>query len=484
MEATVARTNNLVVAGLCLLGAVLVVAVGFLPANENVLTIGLVAVLGIVCASPAISGAVRGSFDSYGLLNLVCVVSFVQLGVGTLYLLYDPKVAYDPGILPWVPKALMVSIAGMIALLGGWVAASKFCLAPLPVVQLRSRGTLWVMVALLIGMFGQYATVKVDRQSNLTGQVNPLLSLFIQCSVLSLVVYFWLFMRLFTREASRAERWLLFAAVIPCHAVCLLYFLGNKSFCMTLFALPVLAYRYARGKFPSVVMTALVLITIFIVFPFFNAYRSTNTDYSIGSRVTETVGHLSSRSGESYRESSVTQVGGRLALINSVAIVIRETGKSVDYQYGRTLSDALLGFTIPRVLWPEKPFVSLGREFSRQFRIQPRWDDKTWVAPTIIGELYWNLGLTGVIAGMFALGAILRAIYRGFGESGLRNPLNTALYAGLLTPLLSVESSVGAYIGIIIKMMLILAALQWILRANGILARRPEGGVPLTASPA
>ena len=61
----------------------------------------------------------------------------------------------------------------------------------------------------------------------------------------------------------------------------------------------------------------------------------------------------------------------------------------------------------------------------------------------------------------------------------MRDPFNTALYAGMLTYLLSVEGSVGAYVGTLVKIIVILACVQWILRANGVLSVQAE--VPKSA---
>lgn len=67
---------------------------------------------------------------------------------------------------------------------------------------------------------------------------------------------------------------------------------------------------------------------------------------------------------------------------------------------------------IPRTVWPDKPIVRIGDVLGPV--VFEKEHVRSGVPPGFVGELYINFGYFGVIAGMFALGAVLRLLYVGF----------------------------------------------------------------------
>ena len=92
--------------------------------------------------------------------------------------------------------------------------------------------------------------------------------------------------------------------------------------------------------------------------------------------------------------------------------------------WGRSLLDIPL-MVVPRAMWPDKPTeigVRLFQEYSGWEGYQNAWH------PGIIGELYVNFHLLGVIAGMLLLGAVCAKLdTRRFRQSG--SPLSRIFYA-------------------------------------------------------
>ena len=148
-------------------------------------------------------------------------------------------------------------------------------------------------------------------------------------------------------------------------------------------AVPICAFWYARGKLPWKTLAVVFLLLVFAIFPFFNTFRLIDPRLDTTTRARMTSGIISNWDSDDYLKASTTAVKRRLALINSVAVVVRDTPRWVPYANGRTIFLPSLALFVPRVLWPDKPSFELGREFGRTFRVVLVFDDKTSIAATV-----------------------------------------------------------------------------------------------------
>jgi hypothetical protein len=80
-----------------------------------------------------------------------------------------------------------------------------------------------------------------------------------------------------------------------------------------------------------------------------------------------------------------------------------------DLNFGSTLLD-LFYFYIPRILWTNKP-LSFSRYFAMDYMPHTKIADASFASPSLIGELYMNWHIVGVIGGMFFIGVCQRAVY-------------------------------------------------------------------------
>lgn len=86
-------------------------------------------------------------------------------------------------------------------------------------------------------------------------------------------------------------------------------------------------------------------------------------------------------------------------------------------------------FLIPRLFWPEKPMQVRGAWFNSYLGSSARETDSTTsIGMEAAGELYWNFGLIGVLAGMFVLGAMLGGVWRMTGPNPSLQPIHMSLY--------------------------------------------------------
>jgi hypothetical protein len=163
------------------------------------------------------------------------------------------------------------------------------------------------------------------------------------------------------------------------------------------------------GRFPFKLVAVSLLLYVFVAFPFVTASRFayTATEFT-GSRdllAEAAVDYLLSAEWlEDAAHFSVVQSLGR-DLLPYFAHIVQQTGASVDFMGGRTLSDAL-ELLVPRFLNPDKLDMNIGNWTAQAFGMIAPADDQTNLSPTYMGELYMNFGMLGVLVGMFVVGQL------------------------------------------------------------------------------
>lgn len=135
----------------------------------------------------------------------------------------------------------------------------------------------------------------------------------------------------------------------------------------------------------------------------------------------------------------------RSATLDLLADVVRRTPREIPYWGGATYV-SLIGFAVPRVLWPTKPEKTLGQDFGHRYTYLDNWDRWTSVNLPFLVEFYANFGTTGVIVGMFLTGLLYRlfdAVLNRRGQSTVRS----LAAVSILIPLLNVESDFSLVFG-------------------------------------
>ncbi|MBF0394060.1 MAG: hypothetical protein HQL38_15385 [Alphaproteobacteria bacterium] len=111
----------------------------------------------------------------------------------------------------------------------------------------------------------------------------------------------------------------------------------------------------------------------------------------------------------------------RLSNIGIVAEILRYQERGGALRNGITYSYALLGL-IPRVVWPDKPELTVGREISRVVMGNDQ-DDVTSVGVTLIGEAIYNFGPYSVFFVLTGIGALMGFLYYLFKNFYRTNPV-------------------------------------------------------------
>jgi len=122
-----------------------------------------------------------------------------------------------------------------------------------------------------------------------------------------------------------------------------------KTLALTLIGVPVIALWYGRRKVAWRTLLALVLLTLFVVFPLYNAYRWSNPRFSRGERLSATVQRIQDWDTTQYMRFSIGGFKRRMALINSVAVVVRDPESAIDENGIIQLAkDSLANFKVPK----------------------------------------------------------------------------------------------------------------------------------------
>lgn len=138
-------------------------------------------------------------------------------------------------------------------------------------------------------------------------------------------------------------------------------------------------------------------------------------------------------------------VAGRSANLDLLADVVRQTGSTVPFWDGETYL-SLVGFAVPRFIWPSKPTKTLGQDFGHRYGYLDSWDTWTSINLPFLVEFYANFGEVGVLIGMVIVGLLYRLLDNDLNRAG--QPLQVTICSlVLLVPLLNIESDFSLVFG-------------------------------------
>jgi hypothetical protein len=138
-------------------------------------------------------------------------------------------------------------------------------------------------------------------------------------------------------------------------------------------------------------------------------------------------------------------VAGRSANLDLLADVARQTGTTVPFWRGETYL-SLVGFAVPRFVWPSKPTKTLGQDFGHRYGYLDSWDTWTSINLPFLVEFYANFGEVGVLIGMVIVGLLYRLLDNDLNRAG--QPLQVTICSlVLLVPLLNIESDFSLVFG-------------------------------------
>jgi hypothetical protein len=249
-------------------------------------------------------------------------------------------------------------------------------------------------------------------------------------------------LRAFRERAPGARLTLavLFAAECAMSAVS-----ASKGGIITAVVAVAIAWASAGRKVPVRLTVAASAFFLLIVIPFTAAYRteihggSANPGQPAASLAPGAAaadapaiaGSALSTASAGTVARSVNYLGQRLQEIDAPAIVLQKTPSQVPYASPVQLPEALAADLVPRALWPGKPIIDPGYQFTEEYY---GTDLLTYSAITPQADLWRYGGWVPVIAGMAFLGWLMRILDDALD---VRRYPNAVLLVLLLWPVLA-----------------------------------------------
>ena len=191
---------------------------------------------------------------------------------------------------------------------------------------------------------------------------------------------------------------------------------GKESFVIAILAV-VIPMSAARRHLPKVAVLVCFVAFLIIVIPFNQAYRNAarggGETLSASQAISAAPGilqqTLTGQSPIKMLPNSVIYLTQRIREIDSPAIVMQRTPGQIAYSSPAQLIEAPLLDMVPRAVWPSKPILATGYQFSQQyFELSASLYTSSAITP--VGDLYRHGGWISVIAGMFLLGCVVRLL--------------------------------------------------------------------------
>lgn len=230
---------------------------------------------------------------------------------------------------------------------------------------------------------------------------------------------------------------------------------GNIAPMAMFFAVGAFALWVARPYFRPrwIVGAVLAIVTAVsfrgIVIDFRKALWETPQQLSQGDNLRLMLNLLGQRMSEQGVGGAVAHglasTAGRSAIMDLFANVARRTPDEVPYWRGETYK-SLIGSTIPRVLWPDKPTKDLGQNFGHRYALIHASNKSTAINLPILVEFFVNFGGTGVVIGMLIVGMIYRVLDTLVNRPG-QSQLLSMIGVVILLPLLLIESDFSLVLG-------------------------------------
>ncbi len=451
--------------------AVLATCVPFVPHLDRValLWVMLTAYLGYLFFRSR-----RGSFDWFEIVVPYGALFILSYGVGALFYAFVPEELFRRSLEPYLTPALALAVAGFLAFLAGYAVRGAGTVRRSPLGRWRAAGTGFPLLAGIVGFAGHMANVATNRQLPVASVFGGLTSAAGQLAFFFFVAWYMGWHSMWSpRRTSLAQR-AGFASLCAMASIILALNVGTKEVVVTHGAIPIVAYWHARKTLPVKSIAALVLVVVFVVFPIYNTFRYTERGLDTASRLQQTVETTRRWDSGTYLEHTFLAFLGRMAYVTSSAAVIRDVGRHVEYKMGETLLLAPVSVLIPRLFWPDKPSIVIGREFGETFRLIHERDRQTQIGASSIGELYWNFGTAGVLVGMFLFGVLYRWWYRRYGEGAeTEDALRRAVYVVLLTVCWNIEGGIASMLAGAVKILLLATFFVVVTRRLGLLVPLP-----------
>lgn len=211
---------------------------------------------------------------------------------------------------------------------------------------------------------------------------------------------------------SRSPLWVLLITMVVASQVLLGFLTDTKETVLLSVVMVAVTKSLFDGRIAKMWLLAIVAFAT-ILFPVLQANRVVRDEHGWDrAQVLANLGTVldaaieqnvktQERPGVERSQTFLERVSGETVL----EILFDKVTESGNYLHGSTLEPILFTF-IPRLLVPDKVSVPVGQLFNRTFMHGGK-DDFLYLSVSMLGEMYWNFGWSGVIVGNLLFGALL-----------------------------------------------------------------------------
>lgn len=318
-----------------------------------------------------------------------------------------------------VAWALLYAIVGILAFYAGYFARIghliSFDLPGLPY-RWRKRELSYIALAfILIGLFAIfvrfYIVLGVSPLYAMRGGIIKYVYMLQEMGIGNLYLYLMSWVRiafillwagfLFRRNVKAS-----WVAIAFLFALISAFTTGFRSSIIFFFLMILMVWHYAHGKKVKLVGIVIILCLVLLSLTelqYFRFHGTVTTSPSL----------------------SILE----LPTFEDFANIVDKVPDTYDYLFGRLYLQQITLAWIPRIIWPNKPVLSVN-VFYTNIAQDPDFRGVSTI--TMLGDLYWNFGIAGIVMGMFLFGIFMRVVY-AYREHYHENPTVMAFYALTLT---------------------------------------------------
>jgi hypothetical protein len=190
---------------------------------------------------------------------------------------------------------------------------------------------------------------------------------------------------------------------------------GKQGFAVAVLAV-IVPWASAGGRIPVRLTAVAAAFFLVIVIPFTLAYRADVRSNTGSLTPTEALSaapgitrDVTASASPGTIPGSVAYLAARVQEIDAPAIVVQRTPGQIPFASPAQLPESLVASLVPRALWPGKPVIVTGYQFSREYYGTP---SNVYSSATVTpwADLYRHGGWIPVLAGMFLLGCLVRVL--------------------------------------------------------------------------
>jgi hypothetical protein len=407
--------------------------------------IALLVLLMLLLVPPVLEFS-SGSFDLLGLQTLFSIGYFLNFVVATLYSMWvAPRFVDLETLRRDLPLVLTIASVGLLFFQIGFYSPLGHSLSNVfPKIRDRwtSSGVIITTACLLVLGFIFYGALMIQAggfanlEANLYN-VNELLlgSYYLEELATGLLFYAFFVIYIWARTKQRSVAEVASYVILATIVVAFAAFGSRGTLTRTVLCPAFVVHYLSRWSRRDTVFVTLAALLLVLVMPIYSVYRHLEASGLDVATLASTA--IEQRNEGTFAELILRRYYG----VESLTLIIDKVGKTTEMRSAGDIFLSIPREVIPRAWWPEKPY-GVGFEFIDTFL--PREFGNRLVAgpPTLVGELYWNLALPGVILGMFAIGVIAKCGNDWFANN--RGMFGLALYFSFANLFLAINEGAVA----------------------------------------